>query len=263
MVAATLWLAILLLLTLAVAGVWGSYLDEGKLLRLALAPGFVTVLVLKHLACLVTGAKAKESKPFGPGDEILTHSEPTLPLLGHPLMASIPFVGTIVLFAVAQYGLVGWSVKRATPDLPVFPNRVAAIGDFFVGIGEFFGGTFTLFHALGTGSGWQGLVVLYLAVSVALAIRPCYRDVKFLALSLLVLAGIAFLCEYFGIGFTRRTEGNSELTTWGGAAMSSVSLLIATALFCLILSGLTIGVARLGGWAKEGHDKERARKKRD
>lgn len=261
MVAATLWLAILLLLTLAVAGVWGSYLDEGKMLRLALAPGFLVVLVLKHLSCLITGAKSKESKPFGPGDEILTHDEPSLPGLGHPLMASIPFVGTIVLFGVTQYFLLGWSVKRATPDLPVFPSRLVHVGDFFVGIGEFFGGTFELFNVLATRTGWQGGLILYLAVSVVVAIRPSYRDVKYLALSLLVLAGIGFLCEYFGIGFTRRTQGNNELRTWGGAAMTSVSLLIATALSCLILSGLTIGLARLGGWAKEGHDKERARKK--
>ncbi|MHC5019651.1 MAG: hypothetical protein ACYTGX_05985 [Planctomycetota bacterium] len=261
MVAAILWMGILVLLTLAVAGIWGKYLDEGKLLRLALAPAFLVVLVLKHIACIITGAKAKESKPFGPGDEILTHEEPALPGVGHPLMATLPFLGTIVLFAVANYYMVGWYVTKKTPDLPVFPNRVADIGEFFAGIGAFFGSTYALFHRLAVDAGWQGPVILYLAVSVVLAIRPCYRDVKYLLLSLLVLAGLAFVIEYMGIGFTRRTQGNYELRVWGGAAMASMSLLIATGLSILILSGLTIGLARLGGWAKEGHDKEKARKK--
>ena len=68
MVAAVLWLFVLVLLTLALGGLWGDYLDN-KFVRFVLAPGFLVVLLLKHLACLCAVAKTRESKPFGPGDE--------------------------------------------------------------------------------------------------------------------------------------------------------------------------------------------------
>ncbi len=245
-------------MTLALAGIWGKFLDEGKTLRMLLAPGFVLVLVFKHLACLCTGAKAKESKPFGPGDEILTHEDPTLPVVGHPLMAFIPFFGTIVVLGALIAGLWGEAGLAKLVTLPVLPRGVAGISPFFHQLGAFFAQMWETMYLLIVKADWRGPVTLYACICVVFAIRPCYKDTWALLASLAVLAGIALVCEYFGIGFTRSTAGQANVARWGRISMATVGMVIATALTLLVLSGLTIGIARLGGWAKEGHDKSSA-----
>ena len=83
-------------------------------MRFVLAPGFLAVLLLKHLACLCAVAKTRESKPFGPGDEILTHGDPKLPG-GHLVVASLPFFGMVVCFGVAAHFLASHPDLRRIP----------------------------------------------------------------------------------------------------------------------------------------------------
>ncbi len=90
------------------------------------------------------------------------------------------------------------------------------------------------------------------------------------ALAVFMSAGVAALpvsnpmnmvvAEFLGIGFTRRTDGNNSLVAWGNVVMWNLSLLVGVALALLTLSGLTIGLLRLGGWAKEGREREKHRK---
>lgn len=257
MVAAVLWLFVLVLLTLALGGLWGDWLDN-KIVRFVLAPGFLGVLLLKHLACLCAGAKSRESKPFGPGDEVLTHGDPKLPG-GHLILASLPFFGMVALFGVATYFLAWWGDLRRIPALPYFPESLGAIGGFFRELGEYFGGMFEMLRLL-VSRGGGALVALWLGASTVFAIRPCYRDVKYLAITVAVLAGIGILCEVLGIGFTRRTAANTDLFNWGNVVMWNLSLLIGIAIALLVCSGLTVGLVRMGGWTREGREREKARR---
>jgi hypothetical protein len=260
MVAAVLWLFVLVLLTVALGGLWGDYLDN-KIVRFVLAPGFLAVLVLKHVACVCASAKAKESRPFGPGDEVLTHADPRLPG-GHLVVAALPFFGMVAVFGIATHFLAYHGDLRKIPALPYFPESLGGVGGFFTDLGRYFGGMFnTLWRLVAHGGG--GAIALYLGVCAVFALRPCYRDVKYLCITVAVLAGIGMLCEFLGIGFTRRTAGNRDLFDWGAVIMWNLSLLIGLAIALLLVSGATIGVARLAGWGKAGHERERERKREE
>jgi len=259
MLTAVLWLFILALLTLALGGLWGDYLDN-KALRFALAPGFLLVLAWKHVACVLTGAKARESKPFGPGDEILIHADPKLPGLGHPVMATLPFLGAVVVLAVVNYFVLGWSLIRSLPAPPMLPAALAEIGPFFRGLGEYLGESTDMFLYLFGRLGGRGALAVYFTACIVFAIRPCYRDTKFLLLSVAVLAGLALLIDFLGIGFTRRTSGNQDLLAWTEVSLRNLGLLVATAIALLIVSGLSIGSVRLTAWVREGRAREKARR---
>jgi hypothetical protein len=160
---------------------------------------------------------------------------------------------------VATHFLAYHGDLRRIPPLPVFPHSLDAIGAFFGRLGDYFGGMFNMLRLLASRGG-GALIALYLAICTVFAVRPCYRDVKYLTVTVAVLAGIALLLEFLGIGFTRRTEGNNSLVAWGNVVMWNLSLLVGVALALLTLSGLTIGLLRLGGWAKEGREREKHRK---
>lgn len=253
--ALAIWLFLFLLLTLGLGGLWKPVLDH-KGARLVLAPGFLGLLILKHLACLLAVAKTRESKPFGPGDEVLTHGDPKLPGIGNLLIAAVPFFGLMAAFGVVQHFL-AYPI-RLPDELPALPRGPTDVARFFGGIGSYLQGAITLVLGLG-GMGWGAWLATFLAVNVLLALRPSFRDLKYLTLTVVVLALLGWLLDYFGIGVTRRTEGVVQAAYWTTLTLRTTGLLIALALLLLAASGATLGVARFWTWVQEGRQREKTR----
>lgn len=253
--ALAIWLFLFLLMLLALGGLWGPLLDR-KGVRFVLAPGFLALLAWKHLGCLLAVAKVRESKPFGPGDEVAVHGEPKVPGIGNLLAAGLPFFGMLVTFA----GVHEWmgrplAVPRSLPALPASP---AAVGPFIDGIAEYVKGAIGVATALPRAH-WMAWIAAWLALSTLLALRPPFRDLKYVSLTILLVAGIAWLCDYAGIGRVRATEGSLKIDDWTTLTTRNLGLLIALTLLCLLASAVTIGFVRLWEWIKEGRQREKAR----
>ncbi|MCI0343653.1 MAG: hypothetical protein L0216_21315 [Planctomycetales bacterium] len=254
--ATVLWMFLFLVLVFGLGALWAPLLDK-KGVRFVLAPGFLAMVVLKHVACLLAAAKVRESRPFGPGDEIVEHAEPKLPGIGNLLVAAIPFFGLVVAFCLAHWAL---GNPLALPrDLPPLVTNLDEIARFGYGLSDYVQGAVNVVRRL-PGSPVAAWVVAYLGISVLLALRPSFRDMKFLSVTILVLAAVAWLLDYLGIGFTRRTEGAERASYWTELTLKNTGLLIAFALLLLVVSSLTIGVVRFVEWWREESRRDKARR---
>ena len=201
---------VVILISILLDFLWAQMLPGNVFTYLIRAPGVVVHECAHILGCLLTGAKIKKVVLFSEGGGSVTHTKPTIPLLGNVIISTAPlFCIPLVLAGFAWF--FSQYLGCVFPPLPLVidsPEGVLSLGGGIAGM-------FTQ-NILVKFNPWFFLY-LYLTLSLVLSLAPSHQDLKnaVTGVILLMIAGILIfwstipwavtilweITRYIGMGF--------------------------------------------------------------
>lgn len=192
-IATAVWFVLVLAGATFAGRVWSRVL--GRLYWIVLAPGVAVHEISHALACLVTGAKIKSIKLFGPRGGEVVHEKPRVPVVGKAVIAFAPLVGCSLVLVLLG-AMLGSNLANALRIGEGFElsSTLTSLSGFYQFVERRVWMLLSGVRRDGYRQ-WQTYVFLYAAVCLGICLRPSLRDFRSAALGVAAAVGLLYLAD--------------------------------------------------------------------
>jgi len=234
------WIGVTTLLSYIIERLWSDFTCR-PCVRYALAPGIV-VHELSHLAgCLLTGAPVSRVVLFGPSGGCVEHGEPTMPLLGRPVISLAPVAGcTLALWGV-------WTVfagRLGLEPLRLPGLELSAQGGLrlWLVLKTLFADAFQRVFSRRFLSA-EGILFLYLVLTFSICMAPSRTDLRHAFVGLVVVGAVSVIVQHSGLSaWVIGKEMSQQALTFGWKVFTFSILLQMSALAVSIPASLAVRI---------------------